>query len=116
MTSWLDYDKTYRLQTPHMAYDTPICPFAASHPISGSAHLATSGVVGDESGPIATPSSSFDGTPTQGRFTNAPGDDRIESTFGVLDGSDVRLNDFAEEKLKPTLIRHVNKEEGYEIG
>ena len=116
MTSWLDLDKAHGLPTPQMTYDTPIRPSAVSHPISGSALLATSRFVRDESEPIAAPSSSFDRTPTQGRFTNAPDGDLIESTVGTSYRLDMRLESFLEKKLKSTLNTDVTKGEGYKLG
>ncbi|KAI4661725.1 uncharacterized protein J4E78_004514 [Alternaria triticimaculans] len=106
------------LQTPQTDRRSPgDNPFAPRHPTPGGALFTpSSNVDANEHHQTATPSSSFDATPTPNRFRNAVNDDIVKDVFDLLQNSSTRLADSTENELRTLLVRHAKNAEGNKRG
>ncbi|KAF1833028.1 hypothetical protein BDW02DRAFT_570436 [Decorospora gaudefroyi] len=108
--------RAHGLQTPQTERRTPGDPFALRRPTAGGALFAPSQRGEDEYQQTATPSSSFEGTPTPSRFKNAVADNLVTDVCGLLQTAHVHLNDETESELRSLLSKHAKNAEGYRRG
>ncbi|KAF1942615.1 hypothetical protein EJ02DRAFT_465644 [Clathrospora elynae] len=104
------------LQTPQTDQRTSVNPFASSYPARGGSLFTPSQVNEDEMHQIATPSSSFDSTPTPSRSSNATTEDLVTSVFSLLENSNVSLGDHTANNLRTLLSKHAKIAQGYKAG